>query len=352
MKHMPLHRHVAPQSSARVSEFGRSVGWRRAAVLASAAAITASILPIATADATSASGGPSLKATLAEASKLSQQIDILSQQYDGLRIQLKQAEANVILARESAARDLRVLARDQSAVGAIAVEGYMTEGMNPALELLQSSSPQSLLNRASIMTQIEHENGAKLKLVQDAATAAARAREAAIQEQQRATALSAQLARKVAVIQKKESFFNSQAYKQAEGIFQRTGRYPNIKVPGGNSIGVQALRWALSARGKPYVWGAAGPDAFDCSGLVVWAYAKVGISLMHYTGDLWNEGEHISRSELEPGDLVFFYPGIEHVGIYLGDGLLVDAPTFGQVVQVQPMSDFAPYYDGAVRIIG
>ena len=164
-------------------------------------------------------------------------------------------------------------------------------------------------------------------------------------------ALRAAGARKVAVIQKKESFFNSQAYKQAEAIFQRTGQYPNIKLPG-NSVGVQALRWALTRRGYPYVWAAAGPTAFDCSGLVVWAYAQIGISLMHYTGDLWNEGEHVSRSELQPGDLVFFYPGLEHVGIYIGNGLLIDAPTFGQVVQVQPMSDFAPYYDGAVRIIG
>ncbi|MGO8956084.1 MAG: C40 family peptidase [Streptosporangiaceae bacterium] len=347
---MPHHRHVAPQSSAPASAISRAVRWRRAAVLASTAAICAAILPIATADATPAAGKPSLKATLAEANELSQQIDILGQQYDGLTIQLKQAKANVILARESAARDFRLLRHDQSAVGAIAVEGYMTEGMNPALELLQSSSPQSLLNRASIMTQIEQENGAKLKLVQDAATAADRAQEAAAQEQQRATALSKQLAGKVAAIQKKESFFNSQAYAQAEAIFQRTGQYPNIRLPG-NSVGVQALRWALTRRGKPYEWGAAGPDAFDCSGLVVWAYAQIGITLMHYTGDLWNEGEHVSRSELEPGDLVFFYPGIEHVGIYLGEGLMIDAPTYGQVVQVQPMSDFDPFYDGAVRII-
>ncbi len=351
MKHMPLNRHVAPQWLAPGIATSRSTRWRRAAVLASSVAICASILPLATADAQPASGNPSLKATLAEANKLSLQIDSLGQQYDGLKIQLKQAKADVILAKESAARDLRLLAQDQSAVGAIAVEGYMTEGMNPSLQLLQSSSPQNLLNRASIMTQIQQENGAKLRLVETAATAAARAQEAAVQEQQRARTLSAQLAKKVAAIQRKESFFNSQAYKQAEAIFQRTGQYPNIKLPG-NSVGVQALREALTRRGYPYVWGAAGPNAFDCSGLVVWAYAQIGISLMHYTGDLWNEGEHVSRSELQPGDLVFFYPGIEHVGIYIGNGLLIDAPTFGQVVQVQPMSDFAPYYDGAVRIIG
>jgi peptidoglycan DL-endopeptidase CwlO len=349
VKHMPHDRHVAPQWSAPPPAISRGASWRRAAVLASTVAVCATILPLGAADAKPASGNPSLKATLAEANKLSQQIDSLSQQYDSLKIQLQQARADVVIAKEDVARDLRLLARDQSAVGAIAVEGYMTEGMNPALELLQSSSPQSLLNRASMMTQIERENGAKLKLVQDAATAAQRAQVAAAQEQQRAKALSGQLARKVAAIQKKESFFNSQAYKQAEAIFQRTGQYPNFRIPGGNSVGVQALRFALTRRGYPYVWGAAGPYAFDCSGLVVWAYAKIGISLLHYTGDLWNEGEHISRSELQPGDLVFFFADLGHVGIYLGNGLMVDAPTFGQPVQVQPVFWFA--YAGAVRII-
>jgi peptidoglycan DL-endopeptidase CwlO len=349
VKHMPSNRHVAPQLSAPFRPTSRGSGWRRLAVLASTAAICAAVLPLAAADANPVSGHPSLKAILAEANKLSAQIDNLSQQYDGLKIQLKQARADVILAKEAAARDLRLVARDQSAVGAIAVEGYMSEGMNPTLELLQSSSPQSLLNRASMMTQIEQENGAKLKLVQVAAAAARRAQEAAVQQQQRATALAAQLARKVAVIQQKESFFNSQAYQQAEAIFQRTGQFPDIKVPGGDSAEVEALRWALTQRGKPYAWGAAGPDAYDCSGLVVWAYAKIGISLMHYTGDLWNEGEHVSRSELQPGDLVFFFADLGHVGIYLGHGLMVDAPTYGQPVQVQAVFWFA--YAGAVRIV-
>jgi cell wall-associated NlpC family hydrolase len=349
VKHMPHGRHVSQKSSAPFPAISRAAGWRRAAVVASIVAMCAAILPLGAADAKPASGNPSLKATLAEANKLSQQIDSLSQQYDTLKIQLRQAKADVIIAREDAARDFQLLARDQAAVGAIAVEGYMNEGMNPSLELLQSSSPQSLLNRASMMTQIERENGAKLALVQNAATAARRAQEAAAQEQQHAKALSGQLARKVAAIQKKESFFNSQAYKQAEAIFQRTGQYPNIKVPGGDSAEVQALRWALSQRGKPYSWGAAGPDAYDCSGLVVWAYAKVGISLMHYTGDLWNEGEHISRSELQPGDLVFFFADLGHVGIYLGNGLMVDAPTYGQPVQVQAV--FWSAYAGAVRIV-
>ena len=340
--HMPHSRH-APRRSRTIAS--------RTAVLAAAAAICAAVLPTGVAGATpaaNASGTPTLKAILAKANALSQQIDSLSEQYDGLKIQLQQAQAEAKIAKQDAARDEQALAQDQAYIGAIAVEGYMTGGMNPSMQLLETSSPQNLLNRASIMTQLEQENGAKVSLVAAAEAAAQRALAAAAQQQKRAKTLAAAMATKVSQIQKKENFFNSQAFQQAAAIFAKTGQYPDIH-PQGRSIGVQALKWALTKLGDPYVWGAAGPGSFDCSGLVMWAYAQVGISLMHFTGDQWNEGEHISRSELQPGDLVFFYQDIGHVGLYIGNGLMVDAPTFGQPVQVQPV--MWDVYVGAVRIV-
>jgi len=353
VEHMPLRRHVARRSSSYFRGTRRVFTSRRftlhpAAALAGAAAICATMLPSGIADATPSSGNPTLNAVLAKANALSEQIDNLSQQYDGLRIQLNQARAAVAIAEEDEALDERILGKDQVTIGAIAAESYMSGGLDPTLQLLQGSSPQNLLNRASIMTQLEQENGAKVKLVASAAAAAQRAQAAAAQEQRHATELAAAMTAKVAAIQKKEDFFNSEAFQQAEAIFQQTGHYPPIHV-NGDTVGVEALRAALTRIGAPYVWGAAGPWAFDCSGLVVWAYAQIGISLEHYTGDLWNEGEHISRSELEPGDLVFFFPDISHVGIYVGNGLMLDAPTFGQNVQIQAV--FWSAYVGAVRIV-
>jgi cell wall-associated NlpC family hydrolase len=343
-------RRLARRTTARLALARRATAGRVAALLG-AAAICAAVLPGGVADATPAartSGNPTLDATLAKANALSQQIDSLSQQYDSLKIQLQQAQAEAVLAKEDAARDERILAQDQSYISAIAVEGYMTGGMDPAMQLLATSSPQNLLNRASIMTQLQQENGAKVSLVAAAHTAAVRALAAAAQQQRQAKALAATMAAKVSQIQQRENFFNSQAFQQAAAIFAQTGHYPYIS-PQGRSIGVQALRWALTKLGDPYVWGAAGPSAFDCSGLVMWAYAQVGISLMHFTGDQWNEGQHISRSELQPGDLVFFFADLGHVGMYIGNGLMVDAPTFGQPVQVQPV--FWSAYAGAVRIV-
>jgi cell wall-associated NlpC family hydrolase len=341
---MPHGRHVP-----RLSTSSSTV--RRIAALLGSAAICATVLPggaASAATATPGSSNPSLDATLAKANALSQQIDSLSQQYDGLKIQLQQAQAEAALAKLDAARDQRLLAQDQSYISAIAIEGYMSGGMDPAMQLLETSSPQNLLNRASIMTQLEQENGTKVSLVAAANTAAIRAQGAAAQQQRRAKTLAAAMASKVNQIQQRESFFNSQAFQQAAAIYQQTGTYPDIH-PTGDSVGVQALKWALTKVGDPYVWGAAGPSAFDCSGLVMWAYAQVGISLMHFTGDQWNEGQHISRSELEPGDLVFFFPTISHVGLYIGNGLMVDAPTFGIPVHVEPV--FWSSYVGAVRIV-
>ncbi len=302
------------------------------------------MLPGGAAQAIPAGGNSSLNQTLAEANKLSEQIDNLSEQYDGLRIQLSQAKAEAAIARQDAARDAKMLGAEQAYINEIAVEGYMTGGMNPALQLLQSATPQSLLNRASIMTQLEQQNGAKVSLVAAAETAAQRATAAANTEEQHAAQLQAQMAAKVSQIQQKENFFNSKAYAQAEAIFQQTGHYP-ITAVHGDTVGVEALKEALTRIGDPYVWAAAGPSEFDCSGLVVWSYAQIGISLEHFTGDLWNEGEHVSRSELQPGDLVFFFADISHVGIYIGKGLMVDAPTFGQDVQIQPISE-DPYVGG------
>jgi cell wall-associated NlpC family hydrolase len=224
----------------------------------------------------------------------------------------------------------------------------MNAGLDPTLQALVAGNPGQFLSQASTMTEIDRASGDRVSTLSNAAGDALRERQTAEQQVAAVNALQAQLGTKKQAIEAKIDVVNSAAMKQAMAIFDQTGQYPDITIPTANTVGAQALEAALSKRGDPYVWGAAGPSAFDCSGLVVWAYAQEGISLPHFTGDLWNSGMHVSRSDLEPGDLVFFYPDISHVGIYLGNGLMVDAPDFGQAVQVQAV--FWTYYVGAVRI--
>ena len=115
----------------------------------------------------------------------------------------------------------------------------------------------------------------------------------------------------------------------------------------GGAVGV-----AMAQIGKPYVWAAAGPDSFDCSGLVAYAFGAVGKPLPHSTYALYGMGVPVSRDQLQPGDLVFF-DGLGHVGIYIGGGQFVHAPHTGDVVKVSSLGEgwYASSYVGARRIL-
>ena len=112
----------------------------------------------------------------------------------------------------------------------------------------------------------------------------------------------------------------------------RTGPCP---VTYSNDKGGRAAQKACSLIGKPYVFGADGPGGYDCSGLTKTAWASVGVHLEHYTRDQWGEGRPVSRDELKPGDLVFYYPGsLHHVALYIGGGKVVHAPHSGDQVRM------------------
>ena len=104
------------------------------------------------------------------------------------------------------------------------------------------------------------------------------------------------------------------------------------------------IQAALSRIGSPYSWGAAGPNAFDCSGLVMWSFQQAGIALPHSSQALAAGGQPVSMSDMQPGDLVTYYSDASHVAIYIGDGMMVHASTYGTPVRVAPVGN-APIYN-------
>jgi peptidoglycan DL-endopeptidase CwlO len=104
------------------------------------------------------------------------------------------------------------------------------------------------------------------------------------------------------------------------------------------------IQAALSRIGSPYSWGAAGPNAFDCSGLVMWSFQQAGIALPHSSQALAAGGQPVSLSDIQPGDVVTYYSDASHAAIYIGDGMMVHASTYGTPVKVAPVGD-APIYD-------
>jgi cell wall-associated NlpC family hydrolase len=124
----------------------------------------------------------------------------------------------------------------------------------------------------------------------------------------------------------------------------------NIPVPPSSTLGGQAVAIAEQYLGVPYVWGGASPSGFDCSGLTMYVYAQLGVSLPHNAAAQYGMGTPVPRDALEPGDLVFF-DGLGHVGIYVGGGSFIHAPHTGDVVRISSMTGwYSSNYVGARRI--
>jgi cell wall-associated NlpC family hydrolase len=131
-----------------------------------------------------------------------------------------------------------------------------------------------------------------------------------------------------------------------------TRHEPARAVKKKRTIGERAAAIAEKEVGVPYRWGGASPAGFDCSGLVYWAYGRLGIELPHSSYALYDRGRRVARGRMKPGDLLFF-SGLGHVGIYLGRGRMVHAPHSGSRVQVVNLrrSSYGPRLAGVRRIV-
>lgn len=126
-----------------------------------------------------------------------------------------------------------------------------------------------------------------------------------------------------------------------EGLMPPNG---DVAQPGGAPEAAVVIQAALSRIGSPYSWGASGPNAFDCSGLVMWSFQQAGISLPHSSQALAAGGQPVDLSQMQPGDVVTYYSDASHVGLYIGDGMMVHASTYGTPVKVAPVGN-APIYN-------
>jgi peptidoglycan DL-endopeptidase CwlO len=320
----------------------------RAASLAAVTATLALAVPGGISAAQVVAPKPDLKTLVAQAKQLEFEINSLSEQYDGLRIQLTRAKANAKIAQQAASRGQAALAVGQQAIAQLAAANYMNSGLDPTFQALTSGDPGQFLSQASAIAEMDQSSSVMVSTLSHQVEQALRDKETAQQQIAAVNALENQMDGKKKLILAKIDKVNSAAMKQAMDVFEQTGQYPKVTIPTANTVGAQALQAAISRLGDPYIWGAAGPTSFDCSGLVMWAYAQVGIALPHYTGSQWNSGVHVSRNDLEPGDLVFFFPNISHVGMYIGNGMMINAPNFGEDVKVEPV--FWNNFVGAVRI--
>jgi len=325
--------------SAGDSRGGRVTRFRlRSVALAGALAAASLVVP---ATAAHADPDPSTKDLKSQATKLADQLEQMTEQFNGLKVKLQQSQRAAQVASDNAKRQEKSLDGVRGKVGSLAATSYMQGGADPTVSFVASQDPQALLDQAATLHYFAAQDGTKVQGLMQAMQAAQRARKAAEERTQQVEQLQKQL--------KSQQKKVTDLYEKIRGKLVKKDPTQLGKLPVvGNGKGAQALRYAMSKLGRPYVWGAAGPTTFDCSGLIMWAYKQVGISLPHYTGSQWNAGTHVSQGNLEPGDLVFFYSDLHHVGMYVGDGKMLHAPHTGDVVRIAPMAGRP--FAGAVRV--
>ncbi|MDX6741802.1 NlpC/P60 family protein [Actinocorallia sp. A-T 12471] len=276
--------------------------------------------------------------------EIHEELETVSEEINGLKVKLKQAERAAKVARENARRQQKAMDNAAERVGTLAATSYMTGGTtsDQAFLLATSDDPQAFLDQSATLSYFANQDGTRVMTLLSAMQSANRAQKSADDRAKQVRDLKQQLTERQDDLKKQYTKIRDKIVREDPG------KVVDIPPVPGAGKAAEALRYALGQLGKPYVWGAAGPSSYDCSGLVMWAYARVGISLPHYTGSQWNAGTHISREDLQPGDLVFFYNDLHHVGLYIGDGQMVHAPRTGDVVKIAPIAGRP--WAGAVRI--
>ncbi len=300
-------------------------------------------------------------------------VETLVERYNGERVQLRRAEERYRAANRRVAEARARVRRQRQALGRIAAENFRTSTslVRVGAMFAGAPGPGGVLDRADTLTMMmdrRTDRFDRMRALRDVAQVLREQAHEALENQREATreVAAARRAAQAAVAEQRQAVQRIQAEKrqltaqleQARATGRRLERerertLARQVVAGASGSGDYspeagasarqgdiAADWALTQLGKPYVWAADGPDAYDCSGLTMRAWEQAGVQLDHWTGTQWTSGPHIPLDQLRRGDLVFFGtvtedPGtIHHVGIYIGNGRMVEAPYTGAVVRI------------------
>ena len=319
--------------------------------------LSLSLLPAVPA---SAAPEPSRRELTAQQKKLADDAEKISEQYNGLRVRLKQAQRAAKVAEGNAVRQKKALDEARARIVRLAADSYKNGPSDPAVAFASTGDPQAVLDKSATLNYFARQDSTRIAQLLQMMQAAERARKSAEARSKQVRGLTDEAKKKRKELQAKLSKVEAKL-GFGQGARTSAGPMPNVAPGGASAKALGALRAALSQRGVPYSWGggnASGPSygtaqganikGFDCSGLTLYAYAQVGISLSHYTGSQFTAGTRVSQSELKPGDLVFFYSDLHHMGMYVGGGKMVHAPQTGDVVKISSISGRP--FAGGVRV--
>ncbi|MFB7910557.1 NlpC/P60 family protein [Kitasatospora sp. NPDC056076] len=330
---MASHRRPKQPSRARVSVL--------TAAAATAVALSAQV-------AAHAAPQPNKSDVKAQIDQLQQEQEQAAEKYNGAKERSDQLRKQADQLQDQVARSQDQMSQLQVGLAQVAGEQYRTGGIDPSVQLMLSSDPSGYLDKASSVQQASTTQTEALKGLLDQ-------QRRLDQEKAEAAAVLASLDSTTKDLNQAKADVNTKlktaqdllnslsaadraalrAQQQQDDRASRgADRVDLSNLPPASGYAAVAVAKAMSKQGSPYVWGATGPSTFDCSGLMVWAYGQAGVSLPRTSQEQGHIGTAVTLATAQPGDLVIYGGDMHHVGMYIGNGMVVHAPHTGDVVKV------------------
>jgi cell wall-associated NlpC family hydrolase len=345
--------------------------YRVPVLLVAATAVAATVLPMGVGDA-APSSHPSLSQVEAQVSALNVREEKITESFDSANVSLTALERKERVTNDLLARDRAALSRVERQVGASATAAYRDGAPDPALSLMSSGSAESFLNQTSSLDEVartQAEEVATANAAQRQVAAAQVVHNAEVAQQRKTvSSISSSRSQIQGLLNQQQTLLNQLKASQRAALARAQAAAARAAVaeraqapsaptasPSSSSTGspatyngaaagqaAVAIRYAYAQLGKPYQWGGAGPDSFDCSGLVMRAWGAAGVGLPHSAAGDQASLPSVSLSALEPGDLVFYGDPAFHVAIYIGGGRIIQAPHTGADVEISSIDDMTP----------
>jgi cell wall-associated NlpC family hydrolase len=322
--------------------------------IAAIAAFLAALTGVGLTAALPANAEPSIDTVQRQVDGLYHQAEIASERYNAARDSLKASETKLKALNADLARQRSTVDQMRKQVASMVVNQYQGQALSTASQLVLSNHPGAFVDKLNAVSAYNNQQGQlmaqysaelqRLQLRRQAVNSEVSALDKTKQSLGREKAQIDAKAAKAKELLSRLKAAQQRKFVAAQGSTTPPPAATNVPVSGRAAA---AVHFAMAQVGKPYVYGATGPNAYDCSGLTMAAWGAAGVSLPHNAAAQYNMGTHISESQLQPGDLVFYYSGISHVGMYIGNGMIVNAENPSAGVRVAPLHSMP--YVGATR---
>jgi peptidoglycan DL-endopeptidase CwlO len=287
-----------------------------------------------------ADAAPTASSLRQRLTRLNAQADQAVEQYLQAKLALQQTQRSAAGLQGRAADAHQELDRLSAAISAQAADTYVNGAGAGLASVLSAGDPNVAFDRMQTLSVLAQQNSDRFADLRAAEQAYQQGLEALAKVQRQQAAQLQRLATRKAEVQQLVDQTERLLAQLRASAASRQGGGVDPGLPAGSAPApsgsvAAVVRYAEAQIGKPYVWGADGPDSFDCSGLTMMAWRQAGISLPHSAAAQYSVGRHVTRAELQPGDLIFRYSPISHVAMYVGNGMQVAATHTGSTVKLQ-----------------